>query len=282
MQIFHEPKVLQDAALDARSEGRTLALVPTMGALHEGHLNLIRTARAMADLVATSVFVNPTQFGPNEDLDAYPRDFKGDSEKCRAEGVDWLFFPRADEMYPPGHRTFVEVEGWGEVLCGQSRPTHFRGVATVVLKLFGLAQPTHAVFGWKDAQQFLILRKMAEDLNLPVRMIGVETTREPDGLAMSSRNAYLTEQERREAPSLYRALRAANDLANRVPGTPAPEIKAWIRERIESETSAKIDYVDIVSMRTLAPVERVEPGCLIALAAQFGRARLIDNVRVGE
>ena len=280
MRIFSDPKEVQQAALEARAEGRVLGLVPTMGALHEGHLTLMREARPRVDVLAVSVFVNPKQFGPDEDLAAYPRDIEGDRRKCASAGVDWIFHPTPEQMYPEGCRTYVEVEDWGRKLCGASRPEHFRGVTTVVLKFFNLVQPNAAFFGWKDAQQFLILRKMVEDLNLPVEMVGVETVRETDGLAMSSRNVYLTERERGEAPVLYRALVAARERAYQDPGVTASELRRLIADTVASESTAKIDYIEIVSMNRLEPVDRVGPGTLIALAARFGKARLIDNVRI--
>ncbi len=241
---------------------------------------LMREARPHVDILVVSVFVNPTQFGPHEDLDAYPRDYEGDRQLCEGEGVDWMFYPTPATMYPEGHRTVVRVEEWGGVLCGASRPTHFQGVTTVVAKLFQIVQPTAAYFGWKDAQQFLILRRMVADLNMPVQMVGVETVRESDGLAMSSRNAYLSGKERIEAPVLRRALIGARERALMDPTVTASELKRDIVAVIETESSAQVDYVEIVSMETLLPVSRLESGCLIALAAFFGKARLIDNIRI--
>jgi len=279
MTIFRTPQEMQAAARRARAEGKTIGFVPTMGALHDGHLTLMREARTRVDILAVSIFVNPTQFGPNEDLTAYPRDFEGDERKCAGAGVDWLFYPTPESMYPNGYRTYVTVEDWGNVLCGRSRPTHFRGVTTVVLKLFHIVLPASAYFGWKDAQQFLILRKMVKDLNLDVEMVGVETVREADGLAMSSRNVYLTPQERREAPVLRRALLAARQRALQGPYD-APQAVQDIRDMIGRESHGQIDYVECVSMTDLSPARRLEPGTLVALAVRFGRARLIDNIRI--
>lgn len=243
----------------------------------------MREARPHVDILAVSIFVNPMQFAPSEDLARYPRDFEGDERKCAGEGVDWIFYPTPESMYPEGFRTNVTVEEWGQVLCGVSRPTHFRGVTTVVLKLFSIVQPTRAYFGWKDAQQFLILRKMVEDLNLPIEMAGVETIREPDGLAMSSRNVYLTPQQRRESPVLRRALVAARERVAQAPGAPTVEVRDGIARMITQESSSVIDYVEIVSMKDLKPADpaqRVGLGSLIALAVRFGQTRLIDNIRI--
>ena len=283
MDIFHDPQALQRHALAQHREQRpalTIGLVPTMGALHEGHLTLLREARSAVGLLVASIFVNPTQFGPNEDLAAYPRDFDGDRDRCAAEGVDVLFFPTVDTMYPSGFQTRVQVEGWNSRLCGAGRPTHFDGVTTVVLKLFNIVQPDVAFFGWKDAQQFIILRKMVQDLNVPVQMQGIETVREPDGLAMSSRNAYLSARERAQAPVLRRALVAARERALSAPETPASELERDIRDRIGAESDGQVEYVEIVSTADLAPAETFGPGVMIALAARFGRARLIDNIRI--
>ncbi|MCX7046460.1 MAG: pantoate--beta-alanine ligase [Candidatus Sumerlaeota bacterium] len=281
IKVFPSAREMQAAALGARGEGRTIGFVPTMGALHEGHLTLMRQARAETDLVAVSTFVNPLQFGPKEDLAAYPRDFEGDERMCAGEKVDWLFYPTPAEMYPAGYRTYVNVEELGDVLCGRSRPGHFRGVATVVLKLFNIVQPSRAYFGWKDAQQFLILRRMVEDLNLPLEMIGVETVREADGLAMSSRNRYLTPQERAEAPVLRRALVMARERAlGAVSPLSAAELRDEMARMIRSESSGETDYIEFVSMKDLKPAARVETGTLIALAVRFGKARLIDNIRI--
>ncbi|MFH0795309.1 MAG: pantoate--beta-alanine ligase [bacterium] len=260
--------------------GRRVALVPTMGALHEGHLTLIRRAKNEADAVVVSVFVNPLQFGPKEDFERYPRSLAADGALLRTEEVNALFCPSAQIMYPENFRTHVEVDKLSDGLCGRLRPGHFRGVATVVLKLFNIIQPDVALFGWKDAQQFIILRRMVEDLNLPIKMIGVETVRDEDGLAMSSRNANLSAEERREAPALYAALQEAR--ANFESGERSAEIlRRAIAEKIERDTHARLDYVEIVSLDALEPLDEIIPGnTLIALAAQFDKARLIDNIRI--
>lgn len=257
------------------------ALVPTMGALHEGHLSLMRQARASADQVAVSLFVNPKQFGPQEDLARYPRSFESDRQACAAEGVDCLFYPSPEEIHPAGFRTLVEVEEWSGVLEGKSRPTHFRGVTTVVLKLFNILTPDLAVFGWKDAQQFLILRRMVRDLDLPVEMQAGETVREPDGVALSSRNRHLSQQQRAEAPVLYRSLQLARELVLEQGVTNSEAVLDQLRRLIEAESSAVIDGLDLVSLETLKPLSEIKAGdTLIALAAYFGATRLIDNLRL--
>ncbi|MBN1867604.1 pantoate--beta-alanine ligase [Candidatus Sumerlaeota bacterium] len=279
-EVVREPAVLQSRLLDLKRSGKTISLVPTMGALHEGHRSLIGVGRGRGDVEVVSIFVNPTQFAPGEDLDKYPRTFEADLDMCGREGVDLVFFPPNDLMYPAGYSTYVNVEGLSERLCGRSRPTHFRGVATVVAKLFLIVQPDVAVFGWKDAQQLLVIRRMARDLNIPVEIVGVETVREPDGLAMSSRNRYLTPEERAQAPTLARALEWARQAAQEGVSE-AEALKDGIREQIETQTTARVDYVEVVSMESVQPIERVKPGnTLIALAAFFGSTRLIDNVRL--
>jgi pantoate--beta-alanine ligase len=262
------------------SHGKTIGLVPTMGALHEGHLALVRRARQLADAVALSIFVNPTQFGPGEDLEKYPRALEADLAKSEAEGVAMVFAPTGVEMYPEGFRTWVEVSGLSQVIEGAARPGHFRGVATVVLKLFNIVRPDVAVFGWKDAQQFIILRRMVKDLDLPIRMEPVETVREPDGLALSSRNAYLSPDERRAAPVIQRALQAG--LAKVVGGARrADQVAAAIRGEMAKEPLVTLQTLDIVDMETLAPLEVIREGrTLIAISAKCGPARLIDNIRV--
>ena len=281
MKVIQNPDEMQAASSQLRRQGKRIGLVPTMGFFHEGHLSLMRLARTKTDILVVSNFVNPTQFGPNEDLEAYPRNFESDCRKAEAIPVDIMFAPRESDMYPEGFRTFVEVEGWGERLCGQSRPIHFRGVATIVLKLFNVVQPEVAVFGWKDAQQFLLLRRMVKDLNLPIDMIGGEIIREEDGLAMSSRNKYLSARERKEAVALSRSLFEAGRMIREQGQQDAEKIKNYIREEIEKTETGGVDYVEIVSMKTLEPIEKVIEGdAMIALAAFFGKARLIDNMRI--
>lgn len=268
---------------ELRARGERLALVPTMGFLHEGHLSLVRRARELADRVALTIFVNPAQFGPNEDLDRYPRDLEGDLEKCRKEGV-WMVFAPSDprEVYRPGHSTWVNVEGpLVEGLCGASRPGHFRGVATVVLKLFHLFGPDVALFGKKDYQQLAVIRKMVEDLDLSpgLRIVAGETVREPNGLALSSRNAYLSAEERARALSLHRGLAAAKARFERGEREAAALLET-AREHIEPEVD-RIDYLELVDAETLTPVEELaRPACML-VAAFVGKTRLIDNVELG-
>lgn len=260
-----------------------VGFVPTMGYLHEGHLSLVKRSRAECDLTVVSIFVNPAQFGPNEDLDRYPRDEERDRSLLEKEGVDLLFLPSVDEMYPPGFAARVEVPGLSERLCGAFRPGHFSGVCTVVLKLFEMVRPARAYFGLKDAQQFLILRRMVRDLNLPVAMIGCPTIREGDGLARSSRNVYLSEEERSIAPVIYRALtRAADRIESAASPLPsAGEILAEVRSTIESAGPFKIDYVQLVDPETLCDLKEARLPCLLAVAAWLGRTRLIDNILLG-
>lgn len=266
---------------EAHGRGETVGLVPTMGYLHEGHRSLMRVANDETDRVVVSIFVNPTQFGPGEDLERYPRDSEGDLAKCRAEGVAAVFMPRAAEMYPEGYATYVEVEGLTKGLCGAARPGHFRGVATVVAKLFTAVQPDAAVFGQKDYQQLQVLRRMNEDLGFGIDIIGAPIVREPDGLAMSSRNVYLKPDERRAATVLHRALgeaRAAFEAGERK----ASALRERVRARIAREPLAELDYVEALHPERLAPIEEITDGCVIAVAARFPSARLIDNVVLRE
>lgn len=262
--------------MELRQAGKRLVLVPTMGFLHEGHLSLMRLARERGDVVITSIFVNPTQFGPNEDLAAYPRDFEGDERLCMREGVDLIFYPSPETMYLPGASVYVDEAPLSKGLCGLNRPTHFRGVLTVVAKLFNICQPHVAIFGEKDAQQLRLLRRLARDLNFPVDVASGPTVREPDGLAMSSRNKYLTETERVEALSLRCSLDLAEKLyaeGERDAGT----ILLAMRRLIERSSTGEIDYLNAVDDETLEDVARIEDPVLIALAVKFGKARLLDN-----
>jgi len=252
-----------------------IALVPTMGFLHEGHLSLIRQARAECELVVVSLFVNPKQFGDGEDLDAYPRDEARDSALAEECGADILFAPAREEVYPDGFSTTVEVAGVTDVLCGAARPGHFAGVTTVVAKLLNMVRPDVAYFGQKDAQQALVVRKLVRDLDMPVRIEVCPTVREPDGLALSSRNAYLSADERERALGLSRALRAAEDAVagGRIA---ADDVLAAAREQLQ-QAGIEPEYLELRSAKDLAPVERVNGSTLLAVAAQVGRARLIDN-----
>jgi pantoate--beta-alanine ligase len=258
----------------------SVGLVPTMGALHEGHLALVRAARTANDHVFVSIFVNPTQFGPNEDFEAYPRDLEHDLALLAAEGVDYVFMPQVEEMYPPGAQTSVDVGAITEVLEGAVRPGHFRGVATVVLKLFNIVRPARAYFGRKDAQQLVVVRRMVRDLDLDVEIVAVDTVREPDGLAMSSRNAYLNEHEREAAVVLWNALSFAREMWTR--GTRDGDYyRRRLREVIEEKEPARVDYVSVADPETLQELERIQGPVLISLAVRIGRTRLIDNVTLG-
>jgi len=258
-----------------------VALVPTMGALHEGHLSLIRAARAENDVVVVSIFVNPTQFGPKEDLERYPRDLDRDRGLCEDAGADLIFSPAAEEMYPRGFSTWVEVEGLTDGLCGRSRPGHFRGVCTVVTKLLSICSPERAYFGEKDAQQLAVITRMVRDLDLRVAVVPCPTVREADGLAMSSRNARLTPEERAQASTLYRALGTAKDLVDAGERDPAV-LQDALRAVLAEADLGEVDYVEIVRTDDLTPVTAIEGTCLIAVAVKFGGSgtRLIDNIRV--
>jgi pantoate--beta-alanine ligase len=263
-----------------RGAGKRLGFVPTMGALHEGHLSLVRAARSSSDLVAASIFVNPTQFGANEDLAKYPRSFERDRELLQGERVELLFAPSVEEMYPAGAVTWVTVEGLSDKLDGRSRPGHFRGVTTVVAKLFHVVQPDAAFFGQKDAAQVAIIRRMVRDLNLPVEIVVCPIVRAADGLAMSSRNAYLDPDERKRALVLQRSLLRAEHLAETGERNAARLVAAG-REEIDKESSVRLDYFEIVNPDTLDPLEDISGGGLVAVAAVVGGTRLIDNILLG-
>ena len=260
-----------------RREGERIALVPTMGYFHEGHLALMRRAKELADKVVVSLFVNPIQFGPQEDLAAYPRDLNRDARLAEETGVDVLFVPQVEEMYPPGFQTFVEVTELSKPLCGAKRPGHFRGVATVVLKLFNIVRPHLAVFGLKDYQQYLVIKRLVKDLNLEVEIVGHPIVREEDGLAMSSRNTYLSPEERRSATCLYKALLLARERI-REGVRETPKLVEELSRFILSHPHTKIDYISFVDPEDLSPVEEISKPTLLALAVFVGRARLIDNM----
>src|SRR5947208_11944599 len=253
-------------AEDLRRDGRRIAVVPTMGALHEGHLMLLRAARAKADILILTIFVNPTQFGPNEDLAKYPRDEAGDLAKARACGIDLAFCPEAAAMYPPGAQTFIEARELQKPLCGASRPGHFAGVATIVAKLFHVTQPHVAVFGEKDYQQLAIIRRMTRDLDFGIEIASVPIVREPDGLALSSRNAYLSADQRRAALALSRGLAAA-EAAHKAGERDAAALLAAAREPLEAERLVRIDYVELRDAEELSPIERVARPAVLAIAA---------------
>jgi len=276
MQIINSPLEMQQTALALRAAGQRLGVVPTMGFLHAGHLSLVKRARERSAVVILTLFVNPTQFGPQEDLAKYPRDFERDAAQCRAVGVDILFAPAAADMYAPNASIFVTEEKLSRGLCGAARPGHFRGVCTVVAKLFNLCLPHIAVFGEKDAQQIRILRRMVRDLNFPIEIVSAPIIREPDGLALSSRNIYLSPDERRQALVLRRALDEAERLFQA--GTrAAATLKTALRNIIEQAPAAQIDYIEIVDNETLEPVPTLANPALVALAVFIGKTRLIDN-----
>jgi pantoate--beta-alanine ligase len=273
------------AVAAAKADGRTVGFVPTMGALHEGHVRLIEHCRDRSDFTVVSIFVNPTQFGPSEDFDRYPRTLDDDLSKCREAGVDLVFIPTRTDVYPRGEAvsTFVEVPGLSHVLEGEIRPTHFRGVTTVVMSLFNIVRPDLAVFGQKDYQQQLLIRRMVDDLHVGVEVVTAPTIREPDGLAMSSRNRYLDPRQRQGATVLHRALEAAR---GRVAGgeRDADRVRQILQSTIESEETARLEYAVVVDAETLAELDDIAPGrsAVALLAARFGTTRLIDNARLTE
>ena len=261
----------------ARQNDCTVGLVPTMGALHAGHASLIETARENCVFLAVSIFVNPAQFGPNEDYENYPRPMEKDLELCRQLDVDMVFAPSANEMYPEKNLTWIQVEQLCENLCGASRPTHFRGVTTVCAKLFNIIQPDYAFFGQKDAQQSILIRKMVKDLNMPMEIVVCPTIREKDGLAISSRNKYLTPDQRKDAPLLYQSLQKAQRLIQS--GQKDPEkIRREMEAVLKKSAQINIEYIEIVNPDTLEPLEILTGPALIAIAARLGQARLIDNI----
>ncbi|MDU2065689.1 MAG: pantoate--beta-alanine ligase [Sporomusaceae bacterium] len=280
MEIITTVAALREKVKQAHREGKSLGLVPTMGYLHDGHLTLAQTARSENDIVVLSIFVNPLQFGQGEDFAAYPRDLACDSQKAATAGVDFVFAPSVEEMYPFGYEnmmTFVEVKGLTEGLCGQSRPGHFRGVATVVTKLFQIAQPDKAYFGQKDAQQVAVIKKLVADLNMDITIVTVPIVREKDGLALSSRNVYLNQAERSAALVLSKSLALAKRRLQAGERN-SEKLLGAMRALIEAEPLAQIDYAVIVDNQTLAPLPKVQDSALIALAVRIGRTRLIDNI----
>jgi pantoate--beta-alanine ligase len=262
---------------DKRRKEHTIGLVPTMGALHGGHLSLVRRALEISDYVIVSIYVNPLQFGPSEDFYTYPRDIDADIQVLESVGAHAVFTPDDLMMYPEGYSTYVTVEGMTECLCGRSRPTHFRGVTTIVTKLFNIIRPHVAIFGQKDAQQLFIIRRMVEDLNMTINIDAYPIVREPDGLAMSSRNRYLNGEERKQATVLYRGIEKAHELViNGI--TKSDTILAAVREVLGTASLAETEYVELVDTQFLKPTNDVSTGALLALAVRFGRIRLIDNV----
>jgi pantoate--beta-alanine ligase len=281
MIIVKTVKEMQRRAEDWRKSGKTIAFIPTMGFLHEGHLSLMREGRSRCDIVVVSIFVNPIQFGPNEDLDRYPRDFEGDEAKCRSVGVDAIYYPSATEMYPEGYQTYVTAEEVSKGLCGTSRPTHFRGVATVCAKLFNAVKPHVAIFGQKDYQQLQLIRRMVKDLDMDIEIVGMPTFRETDGLAMSSRNKYLNAEERKRAPVLYHSLKMALKVFD--DGEKDPQkLEILVRKELKAAEPCEIDYVEACDAETLAQINRIERPAVIAIAVKIGTTRLIDNIVLRE
>jgi pantoate--beta-alanine ligase len=277
MQIITSIPEMQSLATSLRAKGRTIGFVPTMGFLHEGHLSLMRRARLECDTVVVSIFVNPTQFGPGEDFDRYPRDEEGDRHGCQSAGVDILFMPTVPEMFPDKPTVFVTVEGISGILEGRVRPGHFRGVATVVAKLFHIVKPHVAYFGQKDYQQCAVIRRMTEELNLDVKIVALPTVREQDGLAMSSRNSYLNADERRAAAAVHRALSAAERLA--LAGVKECEkLRNKMRAVFAEEKTITIDYIEIADSESLETLETVRTKAVILVAVRLGKTRLIDNL----
>lgn len=279
IQVIESPLLMQSAALAWRTRGTSVAFVPTMGALHDGHLGLMRQARQHADVVVASVFVNPTQFGPKEDLTKYPRDRQGDLLKCQQAGVDVAFFPSVDGMYPPGFQTSVNLGPITQGACGRYRPGHFGGVALVVAKLFNLVQPQVALFGEKDWQQLAVIKRMVRDLHMPVEVVGCPTEREADGLAMSSRNMRLSARDREQAPVLYRAMMKAQE-AWRQGHHDAATLQRTVVEEVKTGRGVKLQYVEIVD-DDIQALDVVDKPARLLLAAYLGDVRLIDNCPIG-
>ncbi|MGA2775444.1 MAG: pantoate--beta-alanine ligase [Candidatus Omnitrophota bacterium] len=279
MKIIRSLNLMTKSAFIQKRGNKSVGFVPTMGALHEGHLSLIRQARRDNDIVVVSVFVNPSQFGPKEDFKIYPRPIKKDITLCRKEGVDFLFYPQERLMYPAGFRTYVTVEGLSSVLCGKSRPLHFRGVATVVLKLFNIIRPDIAYFGKKDFQQVTVIKRMVSDLNIPVKIKLMPIIREKSGLALSSRNNYLNKEEKKTALVLTRALHLA-DILIRGGLRDSKRLISRMKMLIEKEKRAKLDYAVIVNKANLEPVKKISANSIIALAVWVNKTRLIDNMEI--
>jgi pantoate--beta-alanine ligase len=277
MNVINSVKEMQSFSETCRTQGKTIAFVPTMGCLHQGHAHLMQEGRKLGDVLIASIFVNPTQFGPGEDFEKYPRDWERDAQLCESVGVDVIFAPAAEEMYPQGYQTAITVSQVSQNLCGVTRPVHFQGVATVVAKLFNCTKPHVALFGEKDFQQLVVIKRMVKDLNLDIQIIGIPTVREQDGLAMSSRNTYLSAAERVSALSLSRGLRRAQELFQQGERSSRVLIST-VREMIEKEPGAAVDYIKVCDMETLQDVDTIAGPAVMALAIEIGRARLIDNI----
>lgn len=260
-----------------QKRGLSIGLVPTMGYIHDGHISLIKEARKKNDIVVISIFVNPTQFGPNEDYDKYPRNEQRDLDICESNDCDYVFLAQKDEIYPDDFLTYVETEELGQTLCGRSRPIHFKGVTTILTKLFNIVQPNRAYFGQKDAQQLIIIKKMVEDLNMNVKIIGCPTIREEDGLALSSRNSYLNNNERKDALLIYKSLILAKNLIDNGEKD-VEKIKKEIKDTINLGKNNSIDYIEILNNKTLKSISKIKDEVLIAIAVNVGNTRLIDNI----
>ncbi|WP_427339374.1 pantoate--beta-alanine ligase [Caloranaerobacter sp. DY30410] len=279
MNIIKSIEEMKNIISDEKAKGKSIGFVPTMGYLHDGHLSLMKRARKENDVVVVSIFVNPKQFGQGEDYEVYPRDIERDSKLAESVGVDYIFAPEVEEMYPEGYNTYVEVLGVTDKLCGASRPGHFRGVTTVVMKLFNIVTPDRAYFGQKDAQQVYVIKQMVRDLNMDVNIISCPIVREHDGLAMSSRNTYLSEEERRQALVLSKSLFWAKDMINKGERD-AKTLIEGIKSMINEMPLADIDYVEIIDYDTFREVDKLKGNILIALAVRIGKTRLIDNILV--
>lgn len=280
MIVIEKILEMREFCANSKKEGKTIGFVPTMGYLHRGHISLMELARDKCDILAVSIFVNPAQFSPGEDFEKYPRDKERDLRICNEVGVDVVFIPDEKEIYPKGYSTYVSVEGnLTKYLCGASRPGHFKGVATIVTKLFNIITPDFAVFGEKDAQQLAVIRQIVSDLNLPVKIISAPIIREPDGLAMSSRNEYLTQQERQVAPQLYKSLLLAKELVEKGERN-SETITSMIHDYLDKIGEFKIDYIEVVDPETMTPIKQIRGKALISVAVFLGKARLIDNIMV--
>ena len=277
MKVIKKSKELQTLIEREKKKGKIIGLVPTMGYLHSGHISLIKRAKKDCGIVVVSIYVNPTQFGPGEDYQRYPRDLERDKKLAKEAGTDILFVPSDEEIYPDSFHTYIQVEELSGRLCGVSRQIHFRGVATIVAKLFNIVKPTKAYFGWKDAQQLIILKKMVKDLNMDVEVVGLPTVREKDGLAISSRNKYLSKQERKIAPILYQALVKAKKMVNSGENNSA-RVLQQAKDLIKKKKGVKIDYLKAINLIDLKDAKKIKKNTLIAIAAWIGKTRLIDNV----
>jgi pantoate--beta-alanine ligase len=279
MEIIRSPKRMQKICIRLKQKGKIIGFVPTMGYLHEGHLSLMRIAKKKSDVLVVSIFVNPTQFGPQEDFKRYPRDLERDKRLLKKIGCDFLFCPKVKDLYPQGYKTYVDVQNLTKVLEGASRPGHFKGVTTVVAKLFNIVQPDIAVFGQKDAQQVVVLKKMVDDLNYGIKILIAPTIREKNGLALSSRTLYLSSEQRKQAKVLYQALRLAKEMIKRGERN-ASRIISKMKVLINKQPLAKIDYIAITDTDTLEFLKKLKDEVLVSLAVQFGKTRLIDNIKV--